>query len=278
VEEEDEQRRGQRPGLTGDEQRQVRSRLRLRAAVVYETVREEGDEELGRTLPSLWWSGVAAGLSIGFSIVAEGLLAAYLPDAEWRPLLDNLGYSVGFLIVILAREQLFTENTITAVLPFAAESTLANFYRVLRLWAVVLLANLVGTGLFAAGLSTDLLFEPQVHAAFLDMGRHLMEVDGLPMFLKAVLAGWLVATLVWLLPAAEQSRFWVIVLISYLIALGDLPHVIAGSVEMYLLLFHAELGLGNALVGFLLPTLAGNIVGGSALFALISYAQVRREI
>lgn len=95
----------------------VADNARLSAAVVYEIIQREGSAELSRGAAALWWSGVAAGLAIGFSVVAEALLAAYLPDAPWKPLVDNLGYCVGFLIVILARQQLFTENTLTAVLP-----------------------------------------------------------------------------------------------------------------------------------------------------------------
>jgi len=79
-----------------------------------------------RPITSLWWSGVAAGLSISFSLLAQALLQAHLPDTSWRPLLTSLGYPVGFLIVVLARQQLFTENTITPVLPLAAKFTADN--------------------------------------------------------------------------------------------------------------------------------------------------------
>ncbi len=47
-----------------------------------------------------------------------------LPDAKWRPLVDSLGYSLGFLFVILGRQQLFTENTLTAILPLARRPTI----------------------------------------------------------------------------------------------------------------------------------------------------------
>ena len=69
--------------------------------VVYQAILQEGEEERGRTTAALFWSGLAAGLSMGFSMVAEGLLRNYLPDADWRPLVAKLGYSAGFLIVVL---------------------------------------------------------------------------------------------------------------------------------------------------------------------------------
>src|SRR4051794_23768198 len=83
--------------------------------VVHEAIVAEGLEELSRTTAALAWSALAGGLSIGFSLVAEAALHAHLPDTAWRPLVSKLGYSVGFLIVILGRQQLFTENTLTPI-------------------------------------------------------------------------------------------------------------------------------------------------------------------
>src|SRR5215213_8583656 len=71
--------------------------------VVYKAILKEGEEELARSSSALFWSGLAAGLSMGFSMIAEGLLHAYLPDTYWRPLVAKFGYSAGFLIVILGR-------------------------------------------------------------------------------------------------------------------------------------------------------------------------------
>src|SRR5947209_8352377 len=134
--------------LSSDERKEVARRANISVVVVHETVREEGERELRRSPAALAWSGLAAGLSMGFSLVTQGLLHAYLPAAAWTPLVDNLGYSVGFLIVVLGRQQLFTENTVTAILPLLAHPNLSTFLRIVRLWAVVLLANLLGAFLF----------------------------------------------------------------------------------------------------------------------------------
>ncbi len=264
--------------LSQDDLVNVENRLRLRAAVVYEIIRQEGEEELARKPVSLWWSGIAAGLSIGFSVVAEGLLLAHLPDASWRPLVDNLGYSVGFLIVILARQQLFTENTLTAVLPLVASPSLTHLGMTLRLWGIVFTANMVGALIFAWGLSSGLFFAPAAQAAFLEISRHLFALEPAQMFTRGIAAGWIIATLVWLLPSSGNGSILVIVLMTYLIALAELAHVVAGSVEVFLLVFHGDISWSESILGFLLPALAGNIIGGSALFAIIVYAQVREEI
>jgi formate/nitrite transporter FocA (FNT family) len=266
-------------GLSAQEREQITDRAPPRAAVVYETVRHEGEDELARSSVALAWSGLAAGISIGLSVISEGLLATYLPDAHWKPLVENLGYCVGFLVVIMARQQLFTENTITVVLPFLKTPTLAGLASIARLWTVVLAANLAGCLLLAAFLHFTPTFPAAVMEQFMAIAEHLMHNGPLEMFTKGILAGWLIATLVWLLPSTEGSaEVWLIVLITYLIALGGLTHVVAGSAEVFLLWLSGGADLWNAAGGFFLPTLAGNVVGGTALFALISYGQVHDEI
>src|SRR5277367_621318 len=111
---------------TRAEEKKVEERLAISPSVVYETIRREGEEELHRTPAALAWSGLAAGLSMGFSLVAEALLAAYLPHATWTPLISKFGYCVGFLIVILGRQQLFTETTLTVILPLLSKPVLAK--------------------------------------------------------------------------------------------------------------------------------------------------------
>ena len=264
--------------LSKREREDVEQRLRPRVPMLYEIIRKEGETELIRPLSGLWWSGIAAGLCIGFSMVSEGLLRAALPDAPWRPLIDNFGYTVGFLIVILGRQQLFTENTLTAVLPVMAVKSRATLTCMLRLWGVVLAANLVGAFLFALFCSKTGLFAPAVETAFREMAQHLTEIDPVDTFWRGIVAGWLIAVLVWMLPNSKGGEFMVIVLITYLIALGDFTHVIAGSVEAFWLLIDGGLSVGHVLGGFLLPTLLGNVVGGSVLFAMLSYIQVHDEI
>jgi formate/nitrite transporter FocA (FNT family) len=251
---------------------------RLHAVVVYDIIQREGSAELMRGFRALWWSGIAAGIAIGFSVLSEAMFAAYLPDAPWRPLVDNLGYSVGFLIVILSRLQLFTENTLTAVLPVVHRRQSTWFRALLRLWAVVLSANVVGCFLFAAFIASSGVLADPVAEQVTAISRHMMESTPLEMFLKGIVAGWLIAALVWMLPSSEGSEFAVIVLMTYLIALGDFTHVIAGSVEALYLVLIGDIGLGTATFGFFLPTLAGNVMGGTVLFALLSYAQVRHEL
>nr|WP_256995424.1 formate/nitrite transporter family protein [Rhizobium sp. L1K21] len=250
----------------------------MRPVAVYEVVRQQGDDELERPTSSLLWSGLAAGLSIGFSVYTQATLRHFLPEASWTPLLESLGYSVGFLIVILGRQQLFTEITLSAVLPFLAQPSFAGGLKIARLWTLVLAANIVGTLVFGAGIALDVLNLPEIRMAAIEISQKAIEPSPPYMFLRAIAAGWIIATVVWLLPSAEGSRFHIIVLLTYLISLFHLAHIIAGSVEMATLLFSGQLSVLRALTHFYIPTLVGNIIGGSALFALISYAQIAGEL
>lgn len=265
------------PGFSEREIDDIQERSRLRAPMIYEVLRREGDEEMARPAVSLWWSGTAAGVSISFSLLAEGLLKMHLPDAPWRQLVVGMGYTVGFLIVVLGRQQLFTENTVTVVLPVVAQPTLHNFARLARMWALVLTANMAGT-LFAALFCnyTPVLSSP-LHAAMLDISRDLAANGGIDMFFRAIAAGFLIAAMVWLLPSAAGSQFLVISLMTYLIAIGGFPHLIAGSVEAFMLVTAGQMGVGWWFTGFFIPVLLGNVAGGTVLFAILSYAQVAKE-
>ncbi len=265
-------------GLTKDETRSVEQRRRLRAAVVYEIIRVEGEGELARSFGALWWSALAAGLSIGFSPLAMAMLRSYLPETPASAIIENLGYSVGFLIVILSRQQLFTENTLTAVLPVIAQRRWEWVWVLLRLWAIVLAANLVGCLLFAAFLAYSSALSPELTNALVAIGGKLMSNTPSEMFVKAIVSGWLIAALVWMLPSSEGTEIFVITLITYLIALGGLTHVVAGSAETFYLWLSGHESFAHILLGFFLPTLAGNVFGGTLMFAVLSYAQVREEI
>jgi formate/nitrite transporter FocA (FNT family) len=256
------------------EKKQVEERVAIGANVVYETIRREGEDELHRPASALAWSAFAAGLSMGFSFIAEGLLMAHLPDQPWRPLISRFGYSVGFLIVILGRQQLFTENTVTVVLPLLLRKDLSTLFRMLRLWAVVLVANMVGTFLFALCVGKIPLFTPQIHQCLTDIGMgHIGASFGI-VLMRAIFAGWLIALMVWLLPAAESARVSIIIIVTYLIGIGGFNHIIAGSTTMFYLVVTGSISFGQYFIQFFLPTLLGNVIGGLSLVTALGHAQV----
>jgi len=256
------------------EEKQVRERVAIGAHVVHETIRREGEEELKRSSTSLAWSGLAAGLSMGFSLVAEGLLAAHLPSRQWTPLLTKLGYSVGFLIVVLGRQQLYAETTLSVILPLLSKRDIKTGLAVLRLWGIVLGANLMGTFLFALCLGKISIVPPETQQILLEVSRSATTGSFGVVLMRAIFAGWLIALMVWLLPAAESARVSIIIIITYLIGLGGFNHVVAGSTKYLLLVVTGAESWSNFFIQFFFPTLLGNIVGGVSLVAFLGHAQV----
>ncbi len=261
------------PPLPRRERRKAAARSAVRVQVVHEAIRLEGEEELSRPTQALLWSGLAAGLSMGFSLVGEGILRSALPDAPWRPLVSKLGYSLGFLFVILGRQQLFTENTLTVILPLMRAPTARNAARVARLWAVVLLANVVGAFAFAGSLSLGDSFSAVHRQVFGELGREAFAPGFVVVLVRGIYGGWLIALMVWLLPAARSARFFVIVAVTWLVGAASFSHAIAGSVEVLYLVARGDLSLADYLRGFLLPAFLGNSIGGVSLVAAINHAQ-----
>jgi formate/nitrite transporter FocA (FNT family) len=246
------------------------------AKVVHEAIRLEGTEELERPSSSIGWSGLAAGLTMGCSMLGQGLLNAHLPDTEWRPLIASFGYSLGFVFVTMARQQLFTETTLTVMLPVLHKTHGTS--DVARYWAIVFAANIVGTLLFAAAATIPHLFSEDAARAFTELGVKAVGPGLLAVAARGVVAGWLIALMVWLMPAAASARFLVIVAVTWLIGVGELSHVIAGSAETAFAAMRGVIGWESYLLGFLLPALIGNSIGGIVFVAMLNHAQVKEEI
>jgi formate/nitrite transporter FocA (FNT family) len=263
--------------LEPNERVKAREEESLNARITHEVVRIEGEKELERTSAALWWAALAGGLSMGFSLVGEGLLRAHLPDTSWRPLVTKLGYPIGFIIITLASHQLFTENTITPIVPLLRKKTLAVLRNVARLWAVVFLGNIVGVIIFAWILGRSELFEPNVKEAFHDIGLEAIKATFLVTLLRGVVAGWLIALMVWMLPAASSSKVAVIGIMTYVVGVGGFAHIIAGSADVIFLVATGVIGWGTYLSAFMIPALLGNIVGGLTFVAAPNHAQVETD-
>jgi formate/nitrite transporter FocA (FNT family) len=260
------------------EERALADHARLPVRTVYQIVRQEGQEQMERPAVSLWWSGFAGGLSISFSLLGQAALVRALPDAPWAPLVSSFGYSIGFLMVILARQQLFTETTITVVLPLLADFSRKNLLHMARMWGLVLAANLAGTLLAALFCSFTPVLEGSLRQAMLDVSMHTLGHGWFEMLVRGISAGFLIAVLVWLMPSAEGAEFQMIVVLTYLIAVGGFQHIVAGSMEAFMLVLAGHQSVAQMLLDFIVPVLLGNVLGGTALFAVLSYAQVMKEI
>src|SRR3954465_11320300 len=164
-------------GLSPRQTKEIESQSRPSAALIHETIRAEGESELERHWWAILMSGFAAGISMGLSLIVQGEFHSIIADDTARRLFAPLGYCVGFLVVVLGRQQLFTENTLTPILPLLHHRDYRTFASVLRLWALVLIANIAGTWAVGFALARGNVFEPRVLEAFTEISRHALEDD-----------------------------------------------------------------------------------------------------
>ncbi len=174
--------------------------------------------------------------------------------------------------MILGRQQLFTENTLTVILPLLRKRDLRTFGNVVRLWSIVLAANLVGGFLIAWLLGHTNAVNPNVRQAMKEVGLLSMNHDFLTLLVRGIFAGWLIALMVWLLPFAETARVGVIILITYVVGIGEFSHIVAGSVDSFYLGGTGVKTFGQYFA-YMVPILIGNIIGGSSIVATIAHAE-----
>ena len=149
---------------------------KLSPDLIFEIIRHDGEEELERKTKPLILSGLAAGIIISFSFYFKAILAMYVGHTLWAEAISGFGYTTGFLMVILGRLQLFTENTITTVLPFMKHPNMENLMKLFRLWAIVLSANFVGTFIAALFLWLPAFAQPGITEALSELSAHIMSV------------------------------------------------------------------------------------------------------
>lgn len=263
--------------LSESEQQIAKERTALRAAVIHEAIRTEGEAELQRPVRALFWSGMAAGLSMGFSLAAMGLIQSCLADTRWRSLVVDFGYPVGFLAVILGRQHLYTENTLTVMLPLLTRRDRKTLWALFRVWSVVLIANVLGAGIIAWAMGRTEVFSPEVRTAITEVAELTVKGGFFTVLLRGLFAGWIIAMMVWMMPASDSSRPAIIVFMTYLVALGALPHVVVSSVDGVYLVAVGMLS-SSAFFAFVIPTAIGNTIGGVLLVAFFNHEQVISDV
>ena len=252
----------------------IEENLSLTSPTIYEIIVQEGREELERPPSSLLFSGIVAGICMSFSLYTMGYLSLLTDNRA----LIAMGYTIGFLMVSKGRFQLFTENTITAILPALNAFSLKTSLCTARLWVIVFIANMIGTAFSAFLMGPAGVASSEQLEVFLSISKNFVVKESPEtIFLTAIPAGFILATMVWMLPNTQNSKIFVVLLMTYVIAIGHFSHVVAGSSEAFLLLFEGQLSLADTLTYISLAGL-GNIVGGTVLFSLLAYAQTYKEL
>ena len=268
-----------RTETTGDpaSNRTPETGTRLSARQIHDNVLGSAEEELRRGSGPLLYSAIAAGLTIGFSFLASAFLRSHGHEEATKHLLATAGYPLGFVFVILARNELFTENTLEPVIPLLHRRDLESLGSMLRLWWLLILGNMMGALAFAMILAHTNAVPETMRHDMLALTRKATELGFGLTFYRAIFAGWLLATLTWMLAATHEriTQVLLVILATAPIAAFEFSHSIAGSVEAF---YRAGVGDATWLTmvrDFVLPALLGNALGGVTVVALLNFGQAR---
>ena len=264
--------------LTQYERHVLKDNQPIPPRLIFKIIRNEGEEELNRKFIALAFSALAAGIFVSFSFYFRAVFHFHMAGSQFEPLVSSLGYTVGFLIVILGRMQLFTENPITTIIPLLSNFTAKEFFKVVRLWSIVFFFNIIGTTLAALFFSCDMAVSSEFSGALHEIADNVIKLSPVENILRGIPAGIIIAVLVWTAPQTKNFRFMTILFFVYFIALGDFAHVVVGSCEMAFEVISGDANFFEYFFKFLIPTGLGNILGGTGIFTLLIYNQVRHEL
>lgn len=251
---------------------------RLSAAEIHDNVLGPAEDELERSTAALLWSSVAAGLIIGFSFLVGGFVQTLVPE-KFAHAAAGLVYPLGFVFVVFARNELFTENTLEPVIPLLHKRDAETFKKMMRMWGLLLAGNLVGAVIFAFVMQRTAILDAEIKTHLEHMAT-LSTSDGFQLtFMRGIMAGWLIALLTWLMASTHESIAHILLvwLTTAPIALLNFRHSIVGSVEAFYRIASGSASLGGMTGGFILPAVLGNAIGGVVLVALLNYGQVQQE-
>jgi formate/nitrite transporter FocA (FNT family) len=250
---------------------------RFSAEEIHDNVLEAAEEELERPASELVWSGLASGLLVGFSFLAVAFLTSLAAPA-YHDLMAAIGYPLGFVFVVHARHQLFTENTLEPVIPLLEKRDRETLGQLLRLWAIVLPMNLIGALIFAVVLAHTQVVEPKLVTHLLDVARTATNATAQVVFYKGIWAGWLIALMAWLIAATHDTmaQIALVWLTTGPIAAFGFKHSIAGAVEAFYRGAMGDAPWSQMIFTFEIPAILGNIVGGVVLVALVNHGQVSK--
>ena len=242
------------------------------AEQIYRQVARSAKEELKRSKTSLAISGFTGGTFMGFSALGVGIVLAYLGDSPAAVLVSRLLYPLGFMVVILGRSQLFTENTLYPVALVLAEKK--QLWNTLRLWAIVLPSNLAGAFAFASLISLTHGLSPAIVQAIAKLGITATYPPPGTIFWSGVMGGWIIATAAWLVSGSHSisGSILLIWLLTFVVGAGNFAHCIATSGEILTAVLTKQLPPAQYL-RWLWPAVTGNICGGVLMVTLLEYGQ-----
>ena len=241
---------------------------------IYVQVAKNGRHELERSSRGLALSGLAGGMMMGLTALSMSIVHAQLGDGRAASFIAYMLYPIGFIAVIIGRAQLFTENTLYPVALVLAERK--HVWKTLRLWAIVLASNLTGAMLFALLAVKTAALKPEYVSAMSKIGVEAVTVSTGHAFWSAVIGGWMIALVAWLVSGSHSvtGSVMLIWLLAFVVGIGHFAHSIATSGEILAAVLNHASTYG-AYLQWLWPAVLGNICGGVLLVTLLEYGQVK---
>lgn len=243
---------------------------------IYVQVARNGRHELDRSARALTISGLAGGMMMGLTPLAMSIVHALLGDGKAATFIAYLLYPIGFIAVIVGRAQLFTENTLYPVALVLAERK--HVGKTLRLWGIVLASNLGGALFFACLAVKTAALKPAYVDAMAKLGVEAVNVSASHAFWSAVIGGWMIALVAWLVSGSHSitGSVMLIWLLAFVVGIGHFAHSIATSGEILAAVLHHQVPV-IAYLRWLWPAVLGNICGGVLLVTLLEYGQVKGD-
>lgn len=234
---------------------------------------DQGRRRMSRRILPLLATGAVGGIDVGTGVL--GLL--YVESQTKDKLLGGLAFSFGFVVLTLARSELFTEDFLIPVSTVIARQ--ARLRMLLRLWGGTLLANLAGGWVF-----TWFIIEgfPDVRSTAVESGTYYVHLGlGMRAFSLAVLGGAVITLMTWMQHSSDHVDARVVAAVGAGFLLGGLRlnHAIVNS-----LLIFSALQTGHAPFGYLQwaetagLAAVGNMVGGITLVTLLRLFQVPHKL
>jgi len=242
------------------------------AEEIYQQVAKSAKQELKRSTVSLAISGLTGGIFMGLSALGVGIALAHLGSGATAFVVSRMFYPLGFIVVILGRSQLFTENTLYPVALVLTEKK--EIWNTLRLWATVLPSNVAGAFLFACLAGLTHAMAPEIVQAIAGLGLAAVHEPAATIFWSGVVGGWIIATAAWLVSGSHSITGSVMIIwaLTFVVGLGNFAHCIATSGEILTAVLTHQLPWA-AYPEWLGPAVAGNICGGVIMVTLLEYGQ-----
>jgi len=219
------------------------------------------------------FSGIAGGLGMGLTGLGVASAQAILGEGRTQEFIALMLYPLGFISIIIGRQQLFTENTLYPVALILSERK--HVFNTIRLWTVVFFSNIAGAALFAFLAAKTLAMKPEIADKLVALGARAVDGSAGHIFWSGIIGGWIIALMAWIVTASHWTIGQVVIVwaLTFLVGLGHFAHCIASSGEILSSVMRGQVAFGHYVWWLLFATI-GNIVGGVVFVTFLNFGQV----